>query len=64
MKRFLIYDDYNSNIPKEQGIIGCVTPTFSRHLRAGKKIIEVFDDKQERDKAIGWMCEPNNINQG
>lgn len=43
-KRIIIYDDYNSNIAKNQGIIGTITTTIGHSaLRNGLKIIEVTE---------------------
>lgn len=44
MKKIIVYDDYNSNIPKDQDIVGTVITMFGRDsLRHGFKIIEVYD---------------------
>ena len=44
MKKIIVYDDYNSNIPKNQDVVGTVTTMFGRDsLRHGFKIIEVYD---------------------
>lgn len=46
MKKIIIYDDYNNNIPKNQEVIGTVRPMFSRNaLRASWKIIEIEDEE-------------------
>lgn len=40
-KKIIVYDDYNSNIPKDQSVIGTVRQTFGvAALRNGFKIIE------------------------
>ena len=40
-KKIIVYDDYNSNIPKDQNVVGTVTTMFGRDsLRHGFKIIE------------------------
>ena len=47
-KKLIVYDDYNSNIPKEQGIIGSITTTIGHSaLRNGLKIIEVIDNERK-----------------
>lgn len=44
-KKIIIYDDYNSNIPKNQRVIGTITTTIGHSaLRNGLKIIEVIED--------------------
>ena len=49
-KRIIIYDDYNSKFPKEQGIIGTITPQFGNTaLRNGWKIIEVYEEAKDKD---------------
>jgi hypothetical protein len=46
-KRIIVYDDYNSNIPKNQDVVGTVTTMFGRDsLRHGFKIIEIYDDEK------------------
>lgn len=45
MKRIIVYDDYNSKIPKDQDVVGTVTTQFGNSsLRHGWKIIEVYED--------------------
>lgn len=45
MKKMLIYDDYNSNIPKDQNTIGTIRQTFGvSALRNGWKIIEIDEE--------------------
>lgn len=47
-KKIIVYDDYNSNIPKNQDVIGTVTTMFGcDSLRHGFKIIEIIDDDNE-----------------
>lgn len=44
----LLYDDYNSNIPKNQRIIGTVTTHWGHNaLRAGWKLIEIYESKND-----------------
>lgn len=44
-KKIIVYDDYNSNIPKDQNVVGTVTTMFGRDsLRHGWKIIEIEDE--------------------
>ena len=48
-KTIIVYDDYNSNIPKDQNVIGTVTTTFGHTaIRNGWKIIEVEDEQDNR----------------
>ena len=42
--RFIVYDDYNSIIPKNQELIGTITTQFGNPaLRHGFKILEIYE---------------------
>ena len=47
----IVYDDYNSNIPRNQDVVGTVTTMFGRDsLRHGYKIIEIENNMEEKNK--------------
>jgi hypothetical protein len=44
-KKIIIYDDFNSAIPKEQSYIGSITTQIGNSaLRHGYKLIEVYEE--------------------
>ena len=46
-KKIIVYDDYNSNIPKCQDVIGTLTMQFGNPTpRNGWKKIEIEDEQQ------------------
>lgn len=54
-KKITVYDDYNSNIPKDQNIIGTLTTQFGNSApRHGFKIIEtnMNEDKNQERKIV------------
>ena len=53
MKKYLIYDDYNSCIPCDQKYIGAITQTCGQSaLINGKKIIVMFDKQDKKYEKI------------
>lgn len=47
MPDIILYDDFNSVVPCEQGVIGTVTIQFgNKALRHGWKIIEVYEQEE------------------
>lgn len=48
--RIVLLDDYNQRIPANQDIIGTVTTNWCEaSLRNGWKIIEIYEDRDNRE---------------